>query len=119
MPGRMRVARGQLMVVPALARITWGWSGGMVTGNVTLTLQLSGEYSRLTTAGTVDGTPGPITCAGSVSNGSNGLASNSLRDSKWQVWLSRAICPRTGKVRPKTARRTHPMLRGRILRSCR
>ncbi|MFN8684260.1 hypothetical protein ACDP63_24625, partial [Paracoccus sp. P2] len=47
MPGRMQVVHGQLMVVPALARITWGWSGGMVTGNVTLTLQLGGEYSRL------------------------------------------------------------------------
>ncbi|RQP04009.1 MAG: hypothetical protein D1H97_20215 [Paracoccus sp. BP8] len=47
----MRVAHDQLMVVPALARITWGWSGGMVTGNVTLTLQLGGEYSRLTTPG--------------------------------------------------------------------
>lgn len=97
MPGRKQVAHGQLMMVPALARITWGWSGGMVTGNVTLTLQLGGEFSRLTHLGTVDGTSGPITCAGS---GSNGLASNSLRDSKWQVWPSRAICPRTGKVGP-------------------
>lgn len=51
MPRRMQVAHGQLMVVPALARITWGWSGGMVTGNVTLTLQLGGEYSGLTTPG--------------------------------------------------------------------
>lgn len=51
MPRRMQDAHGQLMVVPALVRITWGGSGGMITGNVTLTLQLVGEFSRLTTPG--------------------------------------------------------------------
>ncbi|WP_217633928.1 hypothetical protein, partial [Paracoccus denitrificans] len=60
--------------------------------------------------------PELIICAGSVSKGSNGLSSSSLRDSKWQVWLNRGDLPPDRQGAARTARRTHPMLRDRILR---